>query len=736
MDFIEEVMKKKYIREGIKKKHIRFEDDGKRIIYLNENKPRNYTNPEEQVQAYAFLKLILTYNYNPKRIRQFVPVKMGTETKEADIVVYHDDACNKPHIVVECKREDVSELEFEQAVKQGFAYAYALAGTIKYVWTTSRLKDAFYEVDKETNIQKTVPDIPQSGVKKLARYKYAKGGGTVGKQQLFDLETVSEGDLTTRFKKAHQALWGGGELNPSEAFDELDKLIFCKIWDERNTLKGDPYKFQIYSETSTTDKESDEEKTNRTLLERIKLLYEEGRKKDPNVFRDDIRLSDVKCRTVVSYLENVNLFDTDLDSKGRAFEAFMGSFFRGDFGQYFTPRPIVKFIVDVLPIKNDSLVLDTSCGSGGFLLHALNKVRIQANERYPDRKTDAKEAIQHRQFWHPFAEKNLFGIEINEQIARTAKMNMILHDDGHTNVVTTDGLLPDKDQHDEEGNLLIEGIQSRTKNLGFAYNRFDFIITNPPFGSSVKQTEKAYLHNYNMAAKEVDWLNPHSKEGQRPNQSTEILFIEQCYYFLKENGYLAIVIPDGILTNSSLQYVRDNIEELFRIVAVISMPQTAFQATGAGVKSSVLVVKKWSQAQSETIKKRKQALKDSIREEFSFQQEFEAIEQEKKLHIKELRGFENPDDLKGKELTQSEPYQEWNKEVSALYSEQLGAMREKLIEAYEVRSKQELDDYDIFMAIAEDIGYDATGKETDNNEFEVIGPELARFIEAIERGEA
>jgi type I restriction enzyme M protein len=210
-------------------------------------------------------------------------------------------------------------------------------------------------------------------------------------------------------------------------------------------------------------------------------LYEEGRKKDSEVFKDSIRLSATKIRTVVSYLESVNLKDTDLDSKGRAFETFMGSFFRGDFGQYFTPRPIVKFIVDVLPITNDSLVLDTSCGSGGFLLHALEKVRRQAGEYYPAQ-IGPPEGAEHHRHWHDFAQHNLYGIEINEQIARTAKMNMIIHDDGHTNVVAADGLVP------------ADEIADRTKNLGFAYSRFDFIITNPPFGSTVRQTEKAYMH--------------------------------------------------------------------------------------------------------------------------------------------------------------------------------------------------------------------------------------------------
>ena len=119
----------------------------------------------------------------------------------------------------------------------------------------------------------------------------------------------------------------------------------------------------------------------------LKALYEEGRKKDPEVFRDDIRLTTERVRTIVEYLQDINLSETDLDSKGRAFETFMDSFFRGSFGQYFTPRPIVKFIVDVLPITHDSLVLDTSCGSGGFLLHALEKVRREASEFYDsDRK--------------------------------------------------------------------------------------------------------------------------------------------------------------------------------------------------------------------------------------------------------------------------------------------------------------------------------------------------------------
>jgi type I restriction-modification system DNA methylase subunit len=693
------------ITQGIDKDLIQFDAEKKYITYLYQKVRRNYTNPEEKVQSNTFLKLILDYGYAQECIKQFVPVTMGVAVKEADIIVYNDDQYLSPHIVVECKKEDISELEFIQAVEQ--AFSYAVAEGAKYVWITSGLKDEYYEVPaKKPKDRITIPDIPQYGVDKLAKFKYSKNGGIANGQKLSELEKVSEDELTRRFKQAHQSLWGGGELNPSSAFDELDKLIFCKLWDERKPRKkGEPYDFQIF-------KESTAEKTNINLMNRIKALYEEGRKKDSEMFKEDIRLSPEKLRTVVSYLESVNLGETDLDSKGRAFETFMGSFFRGDFGQFFTPRAIVKFIVDVLPICNDSLVLDTSCGSGGFLLHALDKVRKQADEYYPDEiKIDNKsEGINHYRHWHDFAEKNLFGIEINEQIARVAKMNMIIHDDGHTNVVATDGLFPS------------EELIRRTNNQGFTYNRFDFIITNPPFGSVIKQTEQAYMREYGFAMKAADWLNPKSKITPRENQSTEILFIEQCHRFLREGGYLAIVLPDGILTNSSLQYVRDGIEEKFRIVGVVSMPQTAFQATGAGVKSSVLFLRKHATETTDKICQGKQLLQDDLLRKKRFSEMLVTWEVEKKAALKALK-------------KSAVDFESQKKAINEEYSEKLNALKEELEESYQAEKQTKLLDYPIFMAIAENIGYDATGKTIPQNDFPEITTELSRFIEAIETGQ-
>lgn len=714
------------IQAGIKKGIIELSEDGSRINYIYLNKSRSFTDPEEKVQAETYISLIVTYNYPKERIDMFVKVQMGSETREADIVVYADDAKTQPYIIVECKKNEISEAEFKKAVEQGFSYAYALAGTIKFVYVTSGLKSEFYKVDKDKKSRETITSIPFYG-KEIPLFKYVKGGRQENedpgddaiKQQYFDLKIITESDLTHAFQQAHQALWAGGQLNPSEAFDELDKLIFCKIWDERKPRKnGEPYDFQIIDIITTEgDKE---QKITLNLYKRILALYEEGRKKDKEVFRDDIRLTPQRVRIIVGYLQEINLSKTDLDSKGRAFETFMGSYFRGDFGQFFTPRNVVKFIVDCLPIKNDSKVLDSSCGSGGFLLYALDKVRKQASE-YFDANT-----VEHFRYWHEFAEQKLFGMEINEQIARSAKMNMIIHDDGHTNVISSDGLL-----HSET-------IIKNSGNQGFEYGSFDFIITNPPFGSMVKQTESAYLHQYKLGLKEKGWLSTDKNKAptNRDSQSTEVLFIEQDFKFLTDGGFLAIVIPDGILTNSSLQYVRDEIMKNFRIVAVVSLPQTAFAANGAGVKSSVLFLRKLSAQQRSDFQSKILKLQSDIKRENNYLNTVSAWEQEKKDIIKKHIGFENTTCYTDrKDIEKTDEFKNWKRSIIDSFNAKIADLQDKLNDILFEREKSELINYQIFMAMAEQIGYDATGKTIAQNDLNEIAPELEKFINSIIKNE-
>ncbi|MEQ1636600.1 MAG: N-6 DNA methylase [Methylococcales bacterium] len=707
---------------GITKELIRFDEEKKNIYYPHQNKRRSYTNPEEQIQAETFLKLVLEYGYPVEHIEQFVPVKMGISNKQADIIVYKDSAHTQPYIIVECKNQDVSEQEFKKdGVDQAFSYAHALAGTTKFIWVTKGNKEEFYRFDKDKNTKSIEADIPYYGDTDAKKYKYAKGGfyngkikGQEAKIKTGDLKAVTEAELTRVFKQAHDALWDGGKLHPSQAFDEFDKLIFCKVWDEKNTKKGEPYTFQIIGENT-----DDEAKNLAALKKRIDGLYDMGKVKDPLIFNKPIDLEPEKIKTVVEYLQSINFLETDLDSKGKAFETFLGTYFRGEFGQFFTPRNVVKFAVDVLPITHNSRVLDTSCGSGGFLLYCLDKVRKQADQEYD--LNIPKEAVEHYNHWHGFAEKNLFGIEINDQISRVAKMNMIIHDDGHTNVITFDGLYQ------------IDHIAETTKNRGFKENSFDFIVTNPPFGSIVKQSQKSYMASntstapyYDFSLKEVNWIDAklkgkHTLTG-RENQSTEVLFIEQCHRFLKIGGYIAIVVPDGILTNSSSQYVRDGIEEKFRIVGVVSLPQTAFTNTGAGVKSSVLFLKKHDPATTEIIRELISKLQTRLIQNKQFIETANAWEIEKQALLKPLKAKDD--------TTKAQ-----RQAISDEFNEKLNALKEELEENYQTEKQKQLPDYPIFMAIAEHIGYDATGRTIPQNDLPEVTEELTRFITAIEAGQ-
>lgn len=734
--------------QGAAKGLIAFDADQKNITYKIQNKKLRFSDPEEKVRAKAYLALVFDYGYTPEQIDIEVAIEHRVPNIYSDIVVYADKSLKKPLIAVECKREEASQGELDQAIEQAFGYANSMDAD--FVWMTSGIRNDYFRRDRAAPKERAanrLADLPRAGQKEVSRARFTKGG--VGG---FELRVVEENELTRIFKQAHDALWAGGKRNPAEAFDELDKLIFCKIWDERVKRKnGDPYDFQVFS-----DDKGD------ALKSRIHNLYLKGREKDEEVFKDDIRLSNAEMQTVVGYLAGTNLNKTDLDSKGRAFETFMTGFFRGEFGQYFTPRKIVQFIVDALPISNESLVLDTSCGSGGFLLHALDKVRkqadVKAKEGYFDPSTP-EGYKEHFDFWHDFAEHKLFGIEISEGIARTAKMNMIIHDDGHTNVIAFDGLES------------IDTMREKSKNKGFKDNAFDFIITNPPFGSKVKFSEKRYLEDYMLGNKGVDWIDAKLnninllRETTRDQQTTEVLFIEQCHRFLKPGGYLAMVIPDSILTNSSMQYVRDWIEEHWRIVAVVSLPQFAFAANGAGVKSSVLFIKKYNAKTTIAIQAIKAKTQDDLFARNSKGVALEALIEEKKAAIKrgdaEIQRIENEliamldvQETQGmltaaikRELNatakaaiaahkKTEAYKHWLQATNDDYNERIANLREALEDDFLAKVKAQLDDYPIFMAIAEDIGYDAAGRPTATNELETVAGELARFLAHVERGES
>ena len=539
------------IQRGIAKSLISFNDENTRIFYnVKTKKNYNYKDPEEKIRAYVFIKLVLDFGYNTEDIDFEVTVPRRTPEDLADIVVYKKGNDKQPYLVVECKKDGISDSQFEQAIEQVFGNANSLRA--KYAWVVAGNTETAFDIDNFDSMEReknVISQIPVSyGATPEYRFKKEKKGS---KEIKNSLKIVSREELIKTLEKCHDTVWQGGKLNPSDAFDEVSKILFCKLQDEKKTAVNDFYKFQV----GTHEKSSD-------VSKRIHGLYKEGKSQDPNVFSEDIKLENDIIYKTVEHLQSININKTDLDSKGVAFERFMGDFFKGKMGQYFTPRNIVDFCVKMLFIKQNERVIDPACGSGGFLLHAMDLIRKEAEANYDDE----NEIFS---YWHDFASKNLFGIEINEQIARVCKMNMIIHDDGHTNVISADSL---------------DDIEKHTKlNSQFKKENFDIILTNPPFGAKVLFNEKKYLQNYDLG------LN----NGKvRAAQNTEVLFIERCFHYLKVGGRMAIVLPDGILTNATLQYVRDFIMENFIINAIVSIPQTAFSHYGAGVKCSLLFLTK------------------------------------------------------------------------------------------------------------------------------------------------
>lgn len=537
------------IQKGIQKGIISLSEEGNRITYsCNRQYTTSFKNPEEKVRAAYFVELIDDYEYPKERIDFEVTVPRRTPEDRADIVIFEDEELKKPFLVVECKKDGITDTEFKQAIEQAFGnanslrakFATVIAGTTRTAFDIAGFKPN----EREKNV---ISDIPKK-YGKAPKYRFIKGD----KER--SLHAVSREELIQTLEKTHDTVWQGGKLTPTAAVDEITKLLFCKLQDEKEsniTKKGEPYKFQIG--TYETPEE---------VFERINNIYQEAKKKDQEVFREDIKLNAKVVYTLVEHLQSINFNKTDIDAKGVAFERFMEHFFKGKMGQFFTPREIIRFCVRMIVPRTNQKVLDPSCGSGGFLLNMMEHIRQNAEAEHDD---DEKEAYAE---WSDFAKNNIFGIEINDQIARICKMNMIIHEDGHSNIINMDALSEMKE------------ITNCHKE--FKSNFFDVILTNPPFGAIVKSTEKNYLPEYELG------------EG-RKNQKTEILFIERCIDFLKQReGKIAIVLPDGILTNSSLQYVRDFIMDKCQILAVVSLPQFTFSHFGAGVKSSILFLRKRS----------------------------------------------------------------------------------------------------------------------------------------------
>ena len=370
-------------------------------------------------------------------------------------------------------------------------------------------------------------------------------------------------DLTANLLALHNYIYANEGFSSYEAFAEILKLLFVKMEDERQNSDRISRKFFIdENEFASTMANTKKSESNR-FLQRIDGLFEKAKSDYPTVFRDSDSLN-LRLPTLafaVSMLQELDLAHSPSDIKGAAFQKIVSAAHRGERGQFITPFPIVQLMVNFLRPKPGEIVLDPACGTGSFLIEAL---------RYMNR-SDLETSA------YALPSENLYGIEINQAVARVAMMQMILFGGNPEHILCMDAL------QDEWRQVLDEAVMA------------DVILTNPPFGSQGRVSLQSLLKAYELGYK---WMN-NGDRWQRTSslltgQVPDILFIEKCLQMLRDGGRMGIVLPNGDLENPSLGYVRQFIRENADVLAVISLPQETFIPFGTGVKASVLFLKKHS----------------------------------------------------------------------------------------------------------------------------------------------
>ena len=606
------------------------EKDGK--IYCPLKKAWHISTPEERVRQYYIAILANKYGYSLKQMEQELKVnnsKRGQGKARADIVIWKNEQDKKDKkaafIVVECKAENV-KVRVEDYY-QGFNYAsWAHA---EFFVTTNEKETKYFNVDPAYLPQKLdeVVAIPTAkDVDDAARIEQIKN-----QTKLFTRD-----EFTKTLRACHNIIRNNDKLSPEAAFDEISKLLFMKIRFERDN-KG----MKVFTKQEYLDAAQNHEKnvrpglkgTDLYALSYMQFLFRTTKEffKDDRLFddKDEINIRENSFIQILEKLETFNLSDTQDDVKGIAFEEFLGTTFRGELGQFFTPRTIVDFMTEILDPQEGEVICDPTCGSGGFLIKAFEYVREKIEADIRSKKDSLRLSIEGNDYdalpedkqvkishsidkmqaalnteldtgiegsrMYQLSRNCIYGTDANPRMARTSKMNMIMHGDGHGGV------------HHHDGLLNINGIFEE---------RFDVILTNPPFGQNVdrgqliseadkftdeemkKKYKKKYGAAYDEALKQVD---DHIGESLLSlydlgniSTLTEVLFMERCLRLLKKGGRMGMVLPEGVLNNKNLQAVREYFEGKAKIILICSIPQDVFIAAGATVKPSLVFMRRFT----------------------------------------------------------------------------------------------------------------------------------------------
>jgi type I restriction enzyme M protein len=505
-------------------------------------------------------------------------VRMGTRKPRADIAIFSPGV---PHtqenvrILVECKAPTVSSTDKGDGVGQLKSYLHACPNAIYGLWTNGSGTNTigperlcYRRVVRDGGVFiEEVADIPEAGLDEAES----------DRPRFDQLKPATSDALLFAFRRCHNYIAGNQGLQKPQAFWELLKLIFCKIYDENNSDEVEFFAGPTErSGINGTGK----------VVKRIEGLFSNVKAAFPTIFRttETIELKPNVLAYLVSQLQMYSLLDSDVDVKGRAYEEIVGSNLRGDRGEFFTPRNVCRMAVAMLAPDESKSILDPACGTGGFLITAMNHVIAQIQDaesaRWGNNQERARRTTEER--IKQFAKKRIVGIDFNPELVKASKMNMVMNNDGEGGLFQANSLAAPMTWD--------EDLRKR-KLIGTV----DLLFTNPPFGSKIPVTDSAILEQYDLGhAWTYDRDNDKwtKTEAIHKSQPPEILFIERCVQFLKPGtGRCAIVLPDGVLGSPGLGYVREWLLQNTRILASIDLHPDTFQPF-VSVQTSVLVLQR------------------------------------------------------------------------------------------------------------------------------------------------
>jgi type I restriction enzyme M protein len=547
-----------------------------RVLDFIDGRTQRKETPEEYVRQEIAKSLVREYRYPKTDVECEFTLRIGTRKPRADIVIFpfgKEHTQENAQLIVECKASSIKAADRKDGVGQLKSYMAACPNVSYGMWTNGIERFCFRRVVRNGSVVvDEVPDLPQRG----------REDEDEDRPRFDQLKPATSDALLFAFRRCHNYIAGNQGLQKPQAFWELLKLIFCKIHDERQNDR-----VEFYAAANERHGVNGPLK----VQKRIEALFTQVKDDYPTIFRkaEQIELKPIVLAYLVTQLQMYSLLESDIDVKGRAYEEIVGSNLRGDRGEFFTPRNICRMAVEMLDPTEKQLVLDPACGTGGFLITAMNHVieRIHSAElsKWANKIESAEKATAERT--KKFAERFIVGVDFNPELVKASKMNMVMNNDGAGGLFQANSLASPAtwDASLRERNIM---------------GRVDLLFTNPPFGSKIPVADPSVLEQYELG--HVWHYDKASDRWERmdavqKSQPPEILFIERCVKFLKPGtGRAAIVLPDGILGSPGLGYVRDWILRNTRVLASIDLHPDTFQPF-VSIQTSVLILQRKTEEQ-------------------------------------------------------------------------------------------------------------------------------------------